>query len=158
MVIKAIGGGGGRGMRVVGQADDVEQAYARAASEAGAAFGNAGLLVEAFVPVARHVEVQVVADQQGTVWALGTRDCSMQRRNQKVIEEAPAPGLDDAIIEFIATGRPLLGICVGMQLMATRGFEHGTHAGFAWIPGDVRALETADAVEDAIPLRNGTHV
>jgi len=93
VLLKATAGGGGRGIRIVHERSELEEAFKSATSEAGAAFGNAGLLVEAFVPVARHVEVQVVADQQGTVWALGTRDCSMQRRNQKVIEEAPAPDL-----------------------------------------------------------------
>jgi len=97
VLLKATAGGGGRGIRIVHERSQLEAAFQSATSEAGAAFGNAGLLVEAFVPVARHVEVQVVADEAGTVWALGTRDCSMQRRNQKVIEEAPAPGLSSDV-------------------------------------------------------------
>ncbi|MEO1339231.1 MAG: fused acetyl/propionyl-CoA carboxylase subunit alpha/methylmalonyl-CoA decarboxylase subunit alpha, partial [Myxococcota bacterium] len=68
-----------------------------AIAEAGAAFGNATLFMEAFVPKARHVEVQILGDQHGGFWALGTRDCSLQRRNQKVIEEAPAPGIADEV-------------------------------------------------------------
>ena len=97
VLLKATAGGGGRGIRIVKQASELAEAFASASAEAGAAFGNAGLLVEQFVPVARHVEVQVLADRFGTVWALGTRDCSLQRRHQKVIEEAPAAGLDPDI-------------------------------------------------------------
>ena len=93
MVIKAIGGGGGRGMRVVGQADDVEQAYARAASEAGAAFANDALYVERLIERARHLEVQVIGDATGAVGHLGERECSVQRRHQKLVEIAPSPSL-----------------------------------------------------------------
>lgn len=97
VLLKATAGGGGRGIRVVREPGDLEDAFVSASNEALAAFGNAGLLVEQFVPTARHVEVQVLADTHGTVWALGTRDCSMQRRHQKVMEEAPAPDLSDEL-------------------------------------------------------------
>ncbi len=93
VLLKATAGGGGRGIRRVDHPDDLVSAYRSAAAEAGAAFGDPAIFVEAFVAEARHVEVQVVADSHGGVWALGTRDCSMQRRQQKVLEEAPAPGL-----------------------------------------------------------------
>jgi propionyl-CoA carboxylase alpha chain len=75
--------GGGRGIRRVDSPDELVGAYRSAAAEAGAAFGDASIFVEAFVADARHVEVQVLADSFGGVWALGTRDCSMQRRQQK---------------------------------------------------------------------------
>jgi acetyl/propionyl-CoA carboxylase alpha subunit/acetyl-CoA carboxylase carboxyltransferase component len=93
VLLKAAAGGGGRGIRIVRAADELAGAFASAAHEARAAFGDATLLVEAFAPEARHVEVQVIADAHGRVHAVGTRDCSMQRRHQKVLEEAPAPGL-----------------------------------------------------------------
>lgn len=93
VLLKAAAGGGGRGIRVVREASEIEAAFASAANEARAAFGDATLLVESFAPEARHVEVQVIADSHGRVHAVGTRDCSMQRRHQKVLEEAPAPGL-----------------------------------------------------------------
>jgi len=97
VLLKATAGGGGRGIRIVHAADQLHDAFKSASSEAAAAFGNAGLLVEQFIPVARHVEVQVLADSHGTVWALGTRDCSLQRRHQKVLEEAPASGLSPEV-------------------------------------------------------------
>ena len=93
VLLKATAGGGGRGIRRVDHPDELVGAYRSAAAEAGAAFGDPSIFVEAFVADARHVEVQVLADSHGGVWALGTRDCSMQRRQQKVLEEAPAPGL-----------------------------------------------------------------
>jgi acetyl/propionyl-CoA carboxylase alpha subunit/acetyl-CoA carboxylase carboxyltransferase component len=93
VLLKAAAGGGGRGIRIVREASEVAAAFASAAAEARAAFGDPTLLVESFAPEARHVEVQVIADAHGRVHAVGTRDCSMQRRHQKVLEEAPAPGL-----------------------------------------------------------------
>jgi acetyl/propionyl-CoA carboxylase alpha subunit/acetyl-CoA carboxylase carboxyltransferase component len=101
MVIKAIGGGGGRGMRIVGTADEIDEAYRRARSEANAAFGNDAVYVEQFVGNARHVEVQVAADGRGDVASMGTRDCTLQRRHQKLIEVAPAPLLPATLAERI---------------------------------------------------------
>jgi len=93
MVIKAISGGGGRGMRTVHRPADVAEAYARCQSEAQAAFGTGEVYVERWIPRARHIEVQVVGDGSGGVSHLWERECSIQRRNQKVVEVAPSPGL-----------------------------------------------------------------
>ena len=93
VLLKAAAGGGGRGIRLCRSADEVAPAFHSAAHESRAAFGDPTLLVEAFAPEARHVEVQILADAHGHIHAVGTRDCSMQRRHQKVLEEAPAPGL-----------------------------------------------------------------
>ena len=93
VVIKAVHGGGGRGLKVVRDADQIEEAFLSATHEAEVAFGNGDCFIERFLGTPRHVEVQVLGDTHGHVIAVGTRDCSLQRRNQKLIEEAPAPFL-----------------------------------------------------------------
>ncbi|EFA22101.1 acetyl/propionyl/methylcrotonyl-CoA carboxylase subunit alpha [Bifidobacterium gallicum] len=97
IAIKAVYGGGGRGLKVVHTIDDIPEAFQQATDEALSAFGNGDCFVERFLARPRHVEVQILADHAGAVRAIGTRDCSLQRRNQKLIEEAPAPYLDAAI-------------------------------------------------------------
>ncbi|MCB5909818.1 acetyl/propionyl/methylcrotonyl-CoA carboxylase subunit alpha [Streptomyces pinistramenti] len=97
LLVKAAAGGGGRGMRIVDQLGALEEELVAAGAEAAAAFGDGEVFAEPYVVGGRHVEVQILADAHGTVWTLGTRDCSLQRRHQKVIEEAPAPGLPDAL-------------------------------------------------------------
>lgn len=95
LLIKAVGGGGGRGMKRVDRVEDLPEAMELAAAEAGSAFGDARLYLERFITRARHVEVQILGDGQGGVVHLGERDCSVQRRYQKLIEETPAPGLSE---------------------------------------------------------------
>ncbi|OEJ33138.1 acetyl/propionyl/methylcrotonyl-CoA carboxylase subunit alpha [Streptomyces subrutilus] len=101
LLLKAAAGGGGRGMRVVRDLGSLEEELAAAAAEARSAFGDGEVFAEPYVERGRHVEVQILADAHGTVWALGTRDCSLQRRHQKVIEEAPAPGLPESLRESL---------------------------------------------------------
>jgi acetyl-CoA carboxylase biotin carboxylase subunit len=93
VMVKAAGGGGGRGMRIVRDPDALARAYATCQSEAGAAFGASQLYLEKFVDEARHVEVQVLGDKSGIRVHMGERDCSVQRRHQKLLEESPAPSI-----------------------------------------------------------------
>jgi acetyl-CoA carboxylase biotin carboxylase subunit len=99
VLLKAVAGGGGKGMRVVGTEDELESAYAAAVAEAEAAFGDGSLYVEKALVPARHVEVQVLCDLDGGVLTLGERECSVQRRHQKLIEESPSLALDDEVRE-----------------------------------------------------------
>ena len=103
IAIKAAFGGGGRGLKVVWKLEDVKELYDSTVREAQAAFGRGECFVEQYLDQPRHVEAQVIADQHGNVVVLGTRDCSLQRRNQKLVEEAPAPFISDAIYEEILT-------------------------------------------------------
>ena len=96
LMLKATAGGGGRGIRVITSAEQLTEAYERTRLEAERAFGSGVVFLERLLTGARHVEVQVIADGQGTAWALGVRDCSVQRRNQKVIEESASPVLTAA--------------------------------------------------------------
>jgi acetyl-CoA carboxylase biotin carboxylase subunit len=107
VIIKAAGGGGGRGMRVVHTEAALVNAVQMTKAEAGAAFGNPAVYMEKFLQNPRHIEIQILADKHKNAVYLGERDCSMQRRHQKVIEEAPAPGIPRKLIE--KHRRPLRG-------------------------------------------------
>ena len=103
VIVKAAGGGGGRGMRVVRGDDELADSVSLTRAEATAAFNNGTLYMEKFLETPRHIEIQVLSDTHGNAIYLAERDCSMQRRHQKVIEEAPAPGLTDEERQFIGT-------------------------------------------------------
>ena len=104
LMVKATAGGGGRGIRLVGSADELDEAFERASSEASKTAGDATMFLERAIRGGRHVEVQVVADAEGTVWTLGVRDCSVQRRNQKVIEESASTALDAEQEQLLRSG------------------------------------------------------
>jgi len=99
VLLKAAAGGGGKGMRLVTDPDELHDAFQRAAAEAHAAFGDGTLYVEKAIRPARHVEIQVLCDNHGNVLTCGERECSIQRRHQKLVEESPSPALDDELRE-----------------------------------------------------------
>ncbi|WP_132993911.1 carboxyl transferase domain-containing protein [Gordonia zhaorongruii] len=122
LMLKATAGGGGRGIRKVTDDADLVDAYQRTREEAERAFGSGVVFLERLVTGARHVEVQVIADGQGTAWALGVRDCSVQRRNQKVIEESASPVLSEEQTEEVKTSAERLANAVGYRGAATVEF------------------------------------
>ncbi|MDY0309371.1 MAG: acetyl-CoA carboxylase biotin carboxylase subunit [Castellaniella sp.] len=121
VIIKAAGGGGGRGMRVVYTEAALLNAVAMTRTEAGAAFNNPEVYLEKFLENPRHIEIQVLADGEGKAVWLGERDCSMQRRHQKIIEEAPAPGIERALVERI--GERCAEACRQMRYRGAGTFE-----------------------------------
>ncbi|MFB8088989.1 acetyl/propionyl/methylcrotonyl-CoA carboxylase subunit alpha [Streptomyces sp. NPDC055992] len=122
LLLKAAAGGGGRGMRIVRELGDLPGELTAAAAEALSAFGDGEVFAEPYVERGRHVEVQVMADEHDGVWALGTRDCSLQRRHQKVIEEAPAPGLPDELRERLHEAAVAAARAVGYRGAGTVEF------------------------------------
>lgn len=125
IAIKAAFGGGGRGLKVVWRMDEVEELYESAVREAVAAFGRGECFVEQFLDKPRHIEAQVMADAHGQVVVLGTRDCSLQRRNQKLVEEAPAPFLSDAQRQQIHDSAKAICAAVGYVSAGTVEFLLG---------------------------------
>ena len=122
VMLKATAGGGGRGIRVIRDDDEMRDAYQRTSEEAARAFGSGVVFLERLVTGARHVEVQVIADGQGTAWALGVRDCSVQRRNQKVIEESASPVLAPDQAAELKASAERLALAVGYKGAGTVEF------------------------------------
>ena len=129
LIIKAAAGGGGRGMRIVHRADDVARALAAAHAEAEAAFGDGALYVEKYLEEPRHVEMQILADGRGTIVSLGERDCSVQRRHQKLIEEAPSPGVTPRLRRALSRAAVRAAEVVGYANAGTVEFlvDQGEH-------------------------------
>ncbi|WP_216209636.1 ATP-binding protein [Amycolatopsis aidingensis] len=122
LMLKATAGGGGRGIRVINGEDELADAYERTSLEAERAFGSGVVFLERLVTGARHVEVQVIADGQGTAWALGVRDCSVQRRNQKIIEESSSPVLTAEQAAELKAAAERLVLAVGYRGAGTVEF------------------------------------
>ncbi len=133
LIVKAAAGGGGRGMKVAMTADDLVEAVQTAQSEALAAFGNGAVYMERYLQKPRHIEIQVIADSHGNVVHLGERDCSLQRRHQKVLEEAPSPARS-------AAGRATLGETVNKAIAAIGYLGAGTIE-FLWEDGEFFFIE-----------------
>lgn len=122
IVIKAIAGGGGRGMRIVTQEGEIDEAFARASAEAKAAFGNGTLYAERLIARARHIEVQIVGDGKGGIASLGERECTIQRRSQKIVELAPSPNLSEAMRARIVDSAVRMAKAVNYRSLGTFEF------------------------------------
>jgi len=143
MIIKAVAGGGGRGVRIVSEASEVDELYKRASSEAKSAFGNGDVYVEQLVPRARHIEVQIAGDGTGDIAEFGERDCSIQRRHQKLIEIAPAPGFPDKLRQRIINAAVSLARATRYNSLGTVEFlvdstDLGPDSTFAFIEANAR--------------------
>ena len=154
MMIKAVAGGGGRGMRAVCNVDEIAEAYARCRSEALAAFGCADVYVEKLVESARHIEVQVVGDGSGSVTHLWERECTLQRRNQKLVEVAPSPTLPHALQQRIIDAAVRLAQEVRYGSLGTFEFlvdaaDHSDRAAFYFIEANPR-LQVEHTVTEEI--------
>ncbi len=149
LMIKAAAGGGGRGMRMIHSAEEIPAAYAAAAREAEAAFGDGTLYAERLMLLARHIEVQIAGDRTG-VLAIGDRDCSLQRRHQKVLEIAPAPGLSEALRSRLFEAAVTLTAAVRYRTLATVEFLVDAETGdFAFIEANAR-LQVEHTITEAV--------
>jgi acetyl/propionyl-CoA carboxylase alpha subunit/acetyl-CoA carboxylase carboxyltransferase component len=139
LMLKATAGGGGRGIRVVTSDEELAAAFSQTRDEAARAFGSGVMFLEKLVTGARHVEVQVIADGQGTAWAIGVRDCSVQRRNQKVIEESASPVLAADQVADIKAAAERLALAVGYRGAGTVEFlYHPQDKTFAFLEVNTR--------------------
>ena len=151
IMIKAIAGGGGRGMRVVSDVEDIDEAFKRCQSEATAAFGHGQLYVEKLIENARHIEVQVIGDGNGHAVHFHTRECSAQRRHQKIIEVAPAFGLDDLTLAAIGSSAVTIAEAVNYRSLGTFEFlvDVDRPGMFAFIEANAR-IQVEHTVTEAV--------
>ena len=138
LIIKASAGGGGKGMRVVGAPEDLEPSLATAAAEAAAAFGDASVYLERFLPDPRHVEIQVLVDGDGNGLHLGERDCSIQRRHQKLLEESPSPVLTEARRRAMGQAAIRIAKAAGYRNAGTVEFLLDGHGDFFFMEMNTR--------------------
>ena len=138
LLVKAAAGGGGRGMRRVARAEDLPAALVSGSREAESAFGDGSVYLEREILPARHIEVQLLGDALGTVVALGERDCSLQRRHQKLVEEAPAPGLSEAQRRHLHALAIRLARAAGLRNAATCEFLHDPDGSFWFLEVNTR--------------------
>jgi acetyl-CoA carboxylase biotin carboxylase subunit len=148
VLLKAAAGGGGKGMRVVDASDELEDAFGAAAAEAQAAFGDATLYVEKVLAPARHIEIQVLCDTSGNVLTLGERECSLQRRHQKLVEETPSPALTPEVREQMEAAAERACKAVGYVNAGTLEFLLGPDGAFSFIELNAR-LQVEHPVTEA---------
>ncbi|MBO6516441.1 MAG: acetyl-CoA carboxylase biotin carboxylase subunit [Bacteroidia bacterium] len=150
VIMKATAGGGGRGMRIVWNDDEFREAWDSARKEAAAAFGNDGMYLEKFVEEPRHIEIQIAGDQYGKVCHLSERDCSIQRRHQKLIEEAPSPFMTDELREQMGEAAVKAGQAIGYEGVGTVEFLVDKDRNFYFMEMNTRIQVEHPVTEEVI--------
>jgi len=149
-IMKATAGGGGRGMRIVWNDDEVEPAWNSAKQEAGAAFGNDGLYMEKYIEDPRHIEIQIAGDQYGKVCHLSERDCSIQRRHQKLLEETPSPFMTPELREKMGTAAKAAAQIINYEGVGTVEFLVDKHRNFYFMEMNTRIQVEHPVTEEVI--------
>jgi acetyl-CoA carboxylase biotin carboxylase subunit len=150
VMLKATAGGGGKGMRIVWEESEMERAYNTAKAEAGAAFKNDGVYMEKFVEEPRHIEIQVAGDQYGTVCHLSERDCSIQRRHQKLVEESPSPFMTPELREAMGAAAIKAASAINYESVGTIEFLVDKHLNFYFMEMNTRIQVEHCVTEEVI--------
>jgi acetyl-CoA carboxylase biotin carboxylase subunit len=150
VIIKATAGGGGRGMRIVWSEDELENAWNSAKQEAGAAFGNDGLYMEKYIEEPRHIEIQIAGDQYGKVCHLSERDCSIQRRHQKLIEETPSPFMTPELRKKMGKAAKAAAEIIKYEGVGTVEFLVDKHRNFYFMEMNTRIQVEHPVTEEVI--------
>ncbi|MFK8055443.1 MAG: acetyl-CoA carboxylase biotin carboxylase subunit [Saprospiraceae bacterium] len=150
VILKATAGGGGKGMRIVNEPGEFQEAWERASQEAVASFGNGDMYIEKFVEEPRHIEFQIAGDQYGNVIHLSERDCSIQRRHQKLVEEAPSPYMDDELRERMGKSAVLAGKCINYEGVGTVEFLVDKHRDYFFMEMNTRIQVEHPVTEEVI--------
>jgi acetyl-CoA carboxylase biotin carboxylase subunit len=167
VILKATAGGGGKGMRVVWEESELERAYNTAKTEAGAAFKNDGIYMEKFVEDPRHIEIQVAGDRYGTVCHLSERDCSIQRRHQKLVEESPSPFMTDELRERMGAAAVKAASAIGYESVGTIEFLVDKHRNFYFMEMNTRIqvehcvteeVTNFDLIKEQIKIASGEKI
>jgi acetyl-CoA carboxylase biotin carboxylase subunit len=149
-IMKATAGGGGKGMRIVWKDDEVEPAWNSAKQEAGASFGNDGLYMEKYIEDPRHIEIQIAGDQYGKVCHLSERDCSIQRRHQKLLEETPSPFMTPELREKMGTAAKAAAQIINYEGVGTVEFLVDKHRDFYFMEMNTRIQVEHPVTEEVI--------
>lgn len=150
VILKATAGGGGRGMRIVWKDEELEAAFDSAQTEAKAAFGNDGMYLEKYIEEPRHIEIQIAGDQYGKVCHLSERDCSIQRRHQKLLEECPSPFMTDELREKMGEAAIKAAACINYEGVGTIEFLVDKHRNFYFMEMNTRIQVEHPVTEEVI--------
>src|SRR5687767_5536872 len=150
IILKATAGGGGKGMRVVWNEDEMERAYNNAKTEAAASFKNDGIYMEKFVEEPRHIEIQIAGDRYGKVCHLSERDCSIQRRHQKLVEESPSPFMTDELRERMGDAAIKAASAINYESVGTIEFLVDKHRNFYFMEMNTRIQVEHCVTEEVI--------